>query len=96
MAKGYWVTVYHSVSNATAFAEYGKLARAAIEARGGRFLVAGVPKVAYEGGEKERVVVIEFPSVADAVSTMESPEYQAAKKVIAGAVDRDIRIVEGM
>ncbi|HUK47321.1 MAG TPA: DUF1330 domain-containing protein [Terriglobales bacterium] len=95
MAKGYWVTVYHSVSNPTAFAEYGKLATTAIQARGGRFLVRGMPSKVYEEGAKERVVIIEFASVADAVSTMESPEYQAAKKVLGNSVKRDIRIVEG-
>ncbi len=95
MPKGYWVTFYHSVSDPAAFAEYGKLARAAIEARGGRFLAAGVPAKTYEEGLKDRVVVIEFPSLADAVSTMDSPEYQAAKKVLGGSVKRDIRIVEG-
>jgi uncharacterized protein (DUF1330 family) len=96
MAKGYWVAVYDSISNPSAFAEYGKLARPAIEARGGRFLVGGVPAKVYEDGLKERVVVIEFSSVADAISTMESPEYQTAKKVLAGSVKRDIRIVEGL
>jgi uncharacterized protein (DUF1330 family) len=95
MAKGYWVTVYHSVSDPVAFAEYAKLAGPAIEARGGSFLVRGVAAKAYEDGLKERVVIIEFPTVADAVSTMDSPEYQAAKKVLGSSVKRDIRIVEG-
>lgn len=95
MAKGYWVTVYHSVSNPTIFAEYAKRARAVIEAKGGHFLVGGVPTKVYEDGLKERVVVIEFASVADAVSTIESPEYQTAKKILAGSVKRDTRIVEG-
>lgn len=96
MAKGYWVTVYHSVSDPTAFAEYAKRARAVIEGRGGRLLVGGQPAKVYEEGVKERVVVIEFPSVADATSTIESSEYQAAKKVLGNSSKRDIRIVEGM
>jgi uncharacterized protein (DUF1330 family) len=96
MGKGYWVTVYESISNPTAFAEYGKLARPAIQARGGRFLVGGVPAQVYEEGRKERVVIIEFDSVTAAVATMESPEYQAAKKILGGSVKRDIRIVEGL
>jgi uncharacterized protein (DUF1330 family) len=95
MAKGYWVTVYHSVSNPAAFAEYAKLAGPTIESQGGRFLVRGMATKTYEEGLKERVVIIEFQSVANAISTIESPEYQAAKKLLAGAVKRDIRIVEG-
>ena len=39
MAKGYWITFYHSVSNPAAFAEYAKLATPAIQAGGGRFIV---------------------------------------------------------
>lgn len=95
MKKGYWVSIYYSVSNPTAFAEYGRLATAAIEGRGGRFLARGLPAHVYEEGQKERTVIIEFASVADAVSTLESPEYQAAKKVLGDSVKREIRIIEG-
>ena len=95
MKKGYWVSVYHSVSNPAAFTEYGKLATAAIERRGGRFLARGLPAQVYEEGQRERIVIIEFASVADAVSTMESAEYQAAKRVLGDSVKRDIRIIEG-
>jgi len=71
MAKGYWVTFYRSVSNESALAEYGKLARLAIETGGGKFLVRGVPTKTYEAGLKQRVVVIEFESLAKAVETFE-------------------------
>jgi uncharacterized protein (DUF1330 family) len=96
MAKGYWVVDYHSVSNPTALADYGKLAVPAIEAGGGRFVVRGVAARAYEAGLKERSVVIEFDSVEKAIATYESPAYQAALKVLAGAAKRDVRIVEGI
>lgn len=85
MAKGYWIVVYHSVSNPTALADYGKLAVPAIEAGGGRFVVRGVAARACEAGLKERSVVIEFDSVEKAIATYESPAYQAALKVLAGA-----------
>lgn len=96
MAKGYWVTFYRSVSNAAALAEYGKLAGPAIQAGGGRFLSRGVAINAYEAGVKERSVVIEFDSVEKAIATYESPEYQAAKKLLEGAVERDVRFLEGV
>jgi uncharacterized protein (DUF1330 family) len=96
MAKGYWVTFYRSVSNAAAFAEYAKLAGPPIEAGGGRFLARGIASKAYEGGLKERVVLIEFDSVERAIATIESAEYQAAKKLLDGAVEREVRIVEGV
>lgn len=67
----------------------------AIEAGGGKFLARGVPVKAHEAGLKERAVVIEFDSVEKAIRTFESANYQAAVKLLAGAVERDIRIVEG-
>jgi uncharacterized protein (DUF1330 family) len=96
MAKGYWISVYRSVSNPQALAEYGKLAGPAITQAGGRLLVRGEAAVAYEGGIKERVVVIEFDSVEKAIAAHDSAAYQAALKVIHGAADRDLRIVEGV
>jgi uncharacterized protein (DUF1330 family) len=43
-----------------------------------------------------RTVVIEFDSVQKAISTFESPAYQAACRVFDGAAERDIRIIEGL
>jgi uncharacterized protein (DUF1330 family) len=95
MAKGYWITFYRNVTNAAALAEYAKLAGPAIEAGGGKFLARGLPVKAYEAGLKERTVLIEFENVAKARETLEGARYQAAAKLLAGAAERDIRIVEG-
>jgi uncharacterized protein (DUF1330 family) len=95
MAKGYWVTFYRSVSNPAALAAYARLAESAFQAGGGRFLARGVPARSLEAGLKERAVVIEFESVAQAVATYESPAYQAALRVLDRAAERDIRILEG-
>jgi uncharacterized protein (DUF1330 family) len=96
MAKGYWIAFYRSIKNPEALAEYGKLAGPAIEAGGGKFLARGVPVEAYEAGLRERTVVIEFDSAAQAMATYKSDRYQAAAKKLAGAVERDIRIIEGV
>jgi uncharacterized protein (DUF1330 family) len=96
MAKGYWIAFYHSVSNPAALAEYAKLASPAIEAGGGRFIARGMPFRALEAGLNERTVVIEFDSAQKALATYESPGYQAALKKLAGAAERDIRILEGV
>jgi uncharacterized protein (DUF1330 family) len=95
MAKGYWITFYRAVTNTHALAEYAKLAGPAIEAGGGKFLARGVPVKAYEAGLKERTVLIKFESVAQAIATYEGPRYQAAAKLLAAAVEREVRIVEG-
>ena len=95
MPKGYWITLYRSVSNPAALAEYGKLAGPAITAGGGRFLVRGIPAKTYEAGLNQRTVVIEFDSLEKAIATFESADYQAAKKLLEGAAERDIRMLEG-
>jgi uncharacterized protein (DUF1330 family) len=95
MAKGYWVTFYRSIADPAALAEYGKLAVPAIQAGGGRILTRGMPAKAYEVGLPERAVVIEFDSVAQAIATYESAAYQAALLRLKGAVERDVRFVEG-
>jgi uncharacterized protein (DUF1330 family) len=95
MSKGYWITFYRTVTIAGALAEYAKLAGPAIEAGGGIFLARGVPVKAYEAGLKERTVLIEFESVAKAIATYEGPSYQRAAKLLIGAVEREVRIVEG-
>jgi uncharacterized protein (DUF1330 family) len=96
MAKGYWLTIYHSVSNSAALAEYAKHAGPAIEAAGGRILARGVPSKTYEAGETQRVVVIEFDSVAAAIAAYESAPYQAAFRLLENGANREIRIVEGL
>ena len=96
MAKGYWITFYRSVSNPAALAEYGKIAVPVIQAAGGRIIARGDAVKAFEAGIKDRSVVIEFDSPAKAIAAYESPAYQSAKKLLEGAVERDIRIVEGV
>src|SRR5579863_1213506 len=96
MAKGYWVATYFSVSNPDALAEYAKLAGPAIAAAGGRFLARGTAAKAYEKGLTQRVVIIEFDSVDKAAAAHDGPGYQAALKVLGNAVQRDLRIVEGV
>jgi uncharacterized protein (DUF1330 family) len=96
MAKGYWIAFYRSVSDPAALADYGKLAGPAIQAAGGRFLARGTAIQAFEAGIKERSVVIEFDSPEKAIEAYESPAYKAARRVLEGAVERDVRIVEGV
>ena len=78
MAKGYWVTFYHSVKNPAVLSEYAKLATPVVEAHGGRFLSRGTAVEAYEAGVKERSVIVEFESVEDAIAAYESedPDFQ--------------------
>ncbi|HTF15012.1 MAG TPA: DUF1330 domain-containing protein [Burkholderiales bacterium] len=98
MAKAYWVVCYHSIKNQEAFQAYAKLAMPAIQAAGGKYLVRGNPAKVYEGGLSQRVVLIEFPSLQQALACHDAPGYQEALKPLAGGdvVKRDMRIVEGL
>ena len=96
MTKGYWITMYHSISDPTALAEYAKVAAPAIAAGGGRFVVRGIPTKTFEAGMAERTIVIEFESVEKAIATYESAAYQAAYKLLEGKAKRDVRIVAGV
>jgi uncharacterized protein (DUF1330 family) len=96
MRKGYWIVLYRSTANPEVLAAYGKAAGPAITAGGGRVLARGTPAKTYEAGLNERSVVIEFDNLEKAIATYESPEYQAAKKLLEGSVERDVRMVEGI
>jgi uncharacterized protein (DUF1330 family) len=96
MPKGYWITTYRSVRDPDALMAYAKLAVPALNAAGGRVLVRGMPAQVYELGVEQRVVVIEFDSVEQAVAAHESAAYQEALRVLGkGSVERDLRIVPG-
>ena len=96
MAKGYWIVCYREVRDALKVAAYGKMALPAIEAGGGKILARGTAVKVFEAGQLERTVVIEFPSVEQAIAAYDSPEYQAALKALAGGAVRDLRIVPGL
>ena len=96
MAKAYWVATYRSISDPEALAGYAKLAGPAIQAAGGRFLARGNAVKAYEAGLLQRVVLIEFDSLEKANAAHDTPAYQEALKALGKAVDRDLRIVEGV
>lgn len=96
MPKAYWIAVYQAVNNPDKLAAYAKLAAPAIAAAGGRFLARGEPVQVYERGLKQRTVLIEFDSVAQATAAHDSPAYQAALKALDGGAEREIRIIEGV
>jgi uncharacterized protein (DUF1330 family) len=96
MAKAYWVTTYRSISNPDALAAYARLAAPAVTAAGGKFIIRGTPAEVWESGMKQRTVVVEFPSLKQALAAHGTPGYQEALRVLGkGAVDRDMRVVEG-
>ena len=96
MAKGYWVSVYRTISDPERLAAYNELARAAVRAGGGRTLARAGRIVAHEAGNTHRVVLVEFDSFEQAVAAYESEAYQKALVALPDGVERDFRIVEGV
>ena len=96
MPKAYWISAYRSVRNPDALAAYAKLALPALQSAGGRFLARGAPAKVYEQGGRERTVLIEFASAAAGIAAHDSPAYQEALRALGSAVERDLRIIEGV
>jgi uncharacterized protein (DUF1330 family) len=97
MPKAYWVVTYRSVKNPDAWNAYAKLAGPAIQSAGGRFLIRNKPAKTYEAGMGERVVLVEFDSLDQAIACHDTPAYTEALKVLGtGNVERDMRVVEGV
>ncbi len=96
MPKAYWVTCYRSISDPQKVAAYAKLAPLATAPFGARYIARGAAAAAFESGQKERIVIAEFPSLDKAVAAYRSPAYQEALKALGNGAVRDIRIVEGL
>lgn len=96
MPKAYWVATYRSIDKPDQMAAYGKLAGPAIQAVGGRFIVRGMPSSTYEAGLMQRVVIIEFDSLAAATAAHDSPAYQEALRALGDGAVRDIRLIEAV
>ncbi len=90
----YWIAHVH-VTDPDAYADYARLATNAIEAHGGEFLARATRTVWLEGNERERNVVVRFPSVEDAESCYRSDAYREALSYAQGAAERDLCIIEG-
>ncbi|MGW2589766.1 DUF1330 domain-containing protein [Streptomyces sp. NPDC001515] len=95
MPKGYWVSVYRTISDPEKPAAYNELARLAVGPKGGRTFVAGGRVMAHDAGIAERTVLVEFDSFERAVAARESAAYQRALDALCDGVERDFRIVEG-
>jgi uncharacterized protein (DUF1330 family) len=72
----YWIGA-HAIADAAAFDEYLRQVIPMIERHGGRYLTrAGAHEVLEGEWRPNRVVVVEFPSMAALKGWYDSPEYQ--------------------
>jgi uncharacterized protein (DUF1330 family) len=94
MARAYWINTFREIRDEQRLAAYVELAGPVMRAHGGRFLARGDPAAAFESGVVARTVLIEFPSVEQAVAAYDSPDYQRALEALGDGAERDIRIIE--
>ena len=92
-----YLVVDIEVTNPTRFEEYKNIAPPAIAKYGGRFLIRGGAYEALEGNWKPlRLTIVEFESTEKAKVFYNSPEYQTARKVRAGAANMKMLLVQGV
>jgi len=96
MPKAYWITFYREVKDPAKLAAYAKLAGPATAPFGAKYLCRGTAAAAFEHGQKERVVITEFDSLAKAIAAHDSPAYQEAVKVLGDGAVRDVRMIEAL
>ena len=94
--KAYWIAVYKNLNNVENLKDYAEKAGPAIKKYNGKILVRGGKAETVEGGPSPRTVLIEFSNINEALQCYNSKEYQDAKKIIKGNLDRHIQIVEGI
>ena len=94
--KAYWIAVYKNLNNVENLKDYAEKAGPAIKNYNGKILVRGGKAETVEGDPSPRTVLIEFSNINEALQCYNSKEYQDAKKIIKGNLDRHIQIVEGI
>jgi uncharacterized protein (DUF1330 family) len=94
MPKGYWIASI-AVKDPERYKDYVATAVPAYQRHGAKFLVRGGAVHMEEGAPRKRNVVIEFPSIEEAIACYNSPEYTAAKAIRQSVSEGDIVIVEG-
>ncbi len=94
--KGYWISVYEKTAENEIQKKYAEKATIAILKHSGKFLVRGGKNISKEGQNSPRSVVVEFPSIEEAVKCYNSKEYKEALFILNGRAKRSFQIIEGI
>lgn len=85
------------VTDPPVFEEYRKRVAATISAHDGRYLARGGTLESLEGGwNPKRMVILEFPSLAQAKTWYGSPEYQELLKLRLRSSKSKVVLIEGV
>lgn len=92
-----YVIVDIQVTDPAGYAEYRQLASPIVAAYGGKYLVRGGALETLEGDwAPQRLVILEFPSVAQAKAWWDSPEYRPAREMRQRTTRSRMVVVEGV
>ncbi|MFF5716021.1 DUF1330 domain-containing protein [Streptomyces buecherae] len=76
--------------------EYLERIQATLDPFAGRFVIHGPPAEVLEGSWPGSMVLIEFPSLADARAWYDSPAYQAILRLRTDHIEGDVLLIEGV
>lgn len=92
-----YVVLSVEVLDAERYNDYARMGPPTVTQYGGRYLVRGGPVEIRSGSwEPKRLVILEFPSVQQARTWWDSPEYAPAKALREACAVSDVVIVEGV
>ena len=91
-----YIIVQVEVTETAGYDDYKKMVPLSLAAYGGKFVVRGGACETLEGSwQPERVVVLEFPTVARAIEWWASDEYRDAKALRQRTAKTEMIVVEG-
>jgi uncharacterized protein (DUF1330 family) len=91
-----YVIVEVEINDPLEYEEYKKLTPSSISAYDGKFIVRGAETESLEGNwNPQRIVVLEFPSVARAKEWWHSEQYAPAKAIRHKTAKTKMLVVEG-
>jgi uncharacterized protein (DUF1330 family) len=92
-----YVVVNVAIRDPERYKDYIKAATPTVAAHGGRYLVRGWRAEKLEGDiAVNRIVVLEFPSYAQATAWYRSPEYREALAIRQSCATATLIVAEGM
>jgi len=91
-----YIIVRIAVTDPEQYRKYTAVTPGIVSRFGGKFIVRGGPMETLEGPEeKDRIVVLEFPSRKNAEAFYHSPDYTAARGIREGAATGQFALIEG-
>jgi len=96
MAKTYWIARVDLHGDPETYKKYVETAKPAFERHKAKFLARGGKTEVLEGKARARNVIIEFPSMEEALACYHSPEYTAARAIRQALSEGEFVLVEGV